>query len=75
MTGERPFKHIESAHSVLDKMKKGGRPKRPKKDSFAVKNGLDDRLWNLITRCWAQDSKDRPDIFQVSEELDKMWPE
>jgi len=75
MTGDRPFKNDESPLSVRGKIGNGLRPKRPKKGSSAVRRGLDDRLWDLITRCWAQDPKDRPDIFEVSEELDKMWPD
>ena len=53
---------------------KGERPQRPL-DPAVTKRGLDDALWDLLERCWAQDPDARPDIFKVKDELDEMWPE
>lgn len=74
MTGDLPFKHIKKSSNIPKALMKGDRPQRPT-DQAVIDRGLDDRLWDLMTRCWAQDPKDRPDILQVSGELDEMWPE
>jgi len=72
MTGEVPFKHIRRATSVPMALTDGQRPERPT-DPAVESRGLDDRLWALLTRCWAQTPEDRPDIFAVNDELDSMW--
>jgi len=75
MTGEQPFKNVTSSLDIIAKVKKGDRPKRPKRNSVAVKRGLDDELWQLLTQCWAQEPKERPDISKVNEELERIWPD
>jgi len=72
MTGEVPFKHIRRATSVPMALTDGQRPERPTDPAVEIR-GLDDRLWALLTRCWAQTPEDRPDIFAVNDELDSMW--
>ncbi|KLO10995.1 hypothetical protein SCHPADRAFT_491395 [Schizopora paradoxa] len=47
-------------------------PARPT-DPSVVARGLDDRLWALLTKCWAFEPSERPSIFEVSEELERMW--
>ena len=49
-------------------MQQGERPPRPT-DPEVIARGLDDKLWNLITRCWHQDPMRRPTINQVLAEL------
>ncbi len=71
MTGEVPFKHIRRATSVPMALTDGQRPERPS-DPAVESRGLDDRLWALLARCWAQTPEDRPDIFAVNDELDSM---
>jgi len=73
MTGDVPFKHIMRAASVPTALTNGHRPERPTDPSVAAR-GLDDRLWSLLTGCWAQKPSDRPDIFEVNDELEAMWP-
>ena len=72
MTGEHPFMEIRRAASVPVAVTNGQLPARPVNPLF-VDRGLDDRLWALLTRCWAHRPSERPNIFEVSEELDRMW--
>jgi len=66
MTGERPFGRTLSDSQVLigmhgpEKM----RPTRP--------HGIDDALWTLMTDCWGQEPKDRPDILTVLSRLEEI---
>ena len=48
----------------------GRRPKRP--SGRLVHHGLDDRLWNLINRCWAQNPQDRPLASDILQELQRI---
>jgi len=73
MTGEHPYKEIRRAASVPSAVAKGQHPTRPS-DPTVVTRGLDDRLWALLTRCWAQTPSDRPSIIEFNEELTNMWP-
>jgi len=68
MTGEHPFSHIRRTPEVLIRMQQGERPRRPVGDVY-VQRGLDDKLWNLLTRCWVSEPEQRPNIHQVLEEL------
>ncbi|KLO10997.1 kinase-like protein [Schizopora paradoxa] len=72
MTGEHPFKEIKRAPSVPVAVSSGQLPVRPS-DSSLVARGLDNRLWALLTKCWAYVPSKRPNIVEVSAELDTMW--
>jgi len=39
------------------------------------KKGLDDAVWELMTRCWSHMPSDRPTMQAVTAELDVIWPE
>ena len=68
MTGEPPFSHIKRTPEVLIKIQQGERPLRPEGQEI-VNRGLDDKLWNLLIRCWDEDLGKRPTIQEVLEEL------
>ncbi|KAL5528090.1 hypothetical protein ACEPAF_7226 [Sanghuangporus sanghuang] len=68
MTGQAPFSHIRRTPEVLIKMQQGERPRRPEGPEI-VERGLDDKLWDLLTRCWAADPEQRPSIQEVINEL------
>lgn len=68
MTGQPPFSHIRRTPEVLIKMQQGERPCRPEGQEI-VERGLDDNLWNLLTRCWAAEPEKRPTIHEVLDEL------
>ena len=70
MTGDVPFAHTRHEFNAMDMIVKGVRPARP--DRRLIHHGLDDRLWNLMSRCWAHDPSQRPTMVQVHEELLKM---
>lgn len=71
MTGEAPFAYAYAPKQIiLDRIVNGERPRRP--DRTLIHHGLDDRLWNLFCRCWAQDAEQRPSMAQVHQELLKM---
>ena len=68
MTGLPPFFVIKRPTEVLIKLQGGFRPERPM-SADVIQRGLDDKLWNLLTRCWVEAPDDRPTIDQVIEEL------
>jgi len=72
MTGERPFVEIRKAPSIPTAVASGQRPMRPL-DPAVVNRGLDDALWALLVRCWAQEPAERPSIVEVGKELGRMW--
>lgn len=68
MTGQPPFSHIKRTPEVLIKMQQGERPRRPESPEI-IERGLDDNLWDLLTRCWVEDPAARPSIHEVIAEL------
>ncbi|OCB91948.1 kinase-like protein [Sanghuangporus baumii] len=68
MTGQPPCSHIKRNPEVLIKMQQGERPLRPT-SAEVIERGLDDKLWNLLTRCWAAEPGERPTIHEVIAEL------
>lgn len=52
--------------AVIPKVMSGARPERP---TDAESIGLSDTLWLVVERCWNQESKERPDIHVVLEDL------
>lgn len=68
ITGQPPFSHIKRTPEVLIKMQIGERPRRPQGEEM-VQRGMDDKLWNLLCRCWVEDPEQRPTIHEVIEEL------
>ncbi|EJD04727.1 kinase-like protein [Fomitiporia mediterranea MF3/22] len=70
MTGTIPFDGIRQPGPIIDLLKKGERPARP--DRKLVHHGLDDRLWDLIRRCWSQGPGNRPTMNEVCRELERM---
>ncbi|CAE6437670.1 unnamed protein product [Rhizoctonia solani] len=48
---------------------KKGRPCRSDYIAFAVSNRVNDRLWDLLERCWAHAPKDRLTAAEVSQIL------
>lgn len=62
-TGEPPFAELESDISVILAVMRGKMPKRPEGD--AIKYGLDDDMWKLITDCWSPAPSDRPSMDAV----------
>lgn len=72
MTGEHPFKEIRRAASVPVAVSNGQHPARPS-DLSLVARGLDDGLWALLNKCWVREPSERLSIFEVNEELGRMW--
>lgn len=70
MTMKEPFHDIRQPHALIEAVKSGQRPSRP--NGRLVHHGLDDRLWNLINRCWAQSPLDRPSASYIVQELQRI---
>lgn len=66
MTEDWPFGRALSDSQVLIGMHgpEKLRPNRPP--------GINDALWGLITECWAQEPKDRPDILTALSRLEEI---
>ncbi|KAL4076003.1 kinase-like domain-containing protein [Scleroderma yunnanense] len=63
MTHQKPWPRIRLPHQVVLKVADGAMPPRPL-DDLAVDRGLDDRLWELLLRCWDEPEK-RPTMAEV----------
>jgi hypothetical protein len=68
LTHQQPYAHIKHTTEAVIRSNRGERPGRPT-DPVIVGRGLDDKLWNVLTRCWEEDPRRRPDIDQLLAEL------
>ncbi|WVQ63410.1 uncharacterized protein L199_001563 [Kwoniella botswanensis] len=64
LTGSVPFGYVDNS-IVRANIRNGVRPDRP--------SGVEDRLWRLLIKCWAQNPKDRPTFEIVVEELSTIY--
>lgn len=62
-TGKPPFQTIKHDSAVIFRVIRGERPERP------TGVDLDDNLWDLVDRCWAQSAEDRPSMDTVIDSL------
>ncbi|KAJ7638623.1 kinase-like domain-containing protein [Roridomyces roridus] len=66
ITHEQPYNNIKHTTEVVIKSAQGVLPPRPVAPHILAR-GLDDNLWSLLRRCWAQEPSDRPRIQEVLE--------
>jgi hypothetical protein len=59
-----PYSHIKHATEVVIRSSRGEIPRRPL-GARVVERGLDDKLWNLLLRCWSQAPQTRPTVEGV----------
>lgn len=73
LTGELPYAHIPRRRSaqLIHELLHGARPQRPQGEVY-VERGLDDAMWKLLERSWAQEPEHRPTMGEVVEELEWM---
>ncbi|KAJ1300530.1 hypothetical protein OPQ81_005340 [Rhizoctonia solani] len=62
-TGNPPFMEMRNDFQVMFAVIRGTLPQRPSSESAPQ---LTDRMWDLMTWCWARDSKARPNATTVS---------
>lgn len=70
LTGDKPFASYPRDFEIITAVKRGQRPDRP--NHTLIHRALDDKLWDIIARCWAQDPEDRPTASQVLRELEDL---
>lgn len=70
MSHQQPWSHVKFAHSVVIKVANGEKPPRPVDDA-TVARGLDDKMWDVLEKCWAE-PENRPSIEDV---LCMLWPD
>jgi serine/threonine protein kinase len=61
LSGKLPYHHLAKDSEVLITLHHGAHPPRPQE--------LAGEHWELITRCWAEDPRTRPDIKDVFESV------
>ena len=66
-TGAAPFSGL-NIPTIIFNIMDGQRPKRPTHPSFT------DCLWKLVQECWKQESRDRPQMDQVVQQLSVFSP-
>ncbi|TDL15591.1 kinase-like protein, partial [Rickenella mellea] len=62
-TGKVPFSEIVREAVVVMTIVQRKIPERPRND--CVQHGLDDAMWEMITRCWNGEPEQRSTIFEV----------
>ncbi|KAG8754206.1 hypothetical protein FRC11_006784 [Ceratobasidium sp. 423] len=65
MTGKQPFPNKRDHAIMMEVTLKKGRPCRSEFTSFAGSKRMEDRLWDLLERCWAHAPEDRPTAAEV----------
>ncbi|KAF5386369.1 hypothetical protein D9757_006625 [Collybiopsis confluens] len=65
LTLKPPFHGHLNDGSVIFKLMSGGRPARPSNVRCS------DDIWDLTTRCWAQNAQDRPSALEIFEILEE----
>jgi hypothetical protein len=68
MTHELPFSYVRNGTEVVIRTQRGEKPRRPE-DPRVKERGLDDELWALLQRCWAE-KDERPSINEIVEFFD-----
>ncbi|KIK53351.1 hypothetical protein GYMLUDRAFT_109581, partial [Collybiopsis luxurians FD-317 M1] len=66
LTQKPPFHDCKNDYSVLVLLMNGGRPTRPQ-DVWCPHV-----IWDLTTRCWAQNAKDRPSANEIFDILQRV---
>ena len=69
LTGERPYKHIQSDIQVINQLIQGYKPIRP------LKPTLNPGVWDLMERCWNTDIAERPSMSLVLSRMEKFYSE
>ncbi|KAH7930254.1 kinase-like protein [Leucogyrophana mollusca] len=71
MTLAQPWATVRSTTQLIIRVSNGERPERPKGPvgEAAHSRGLDDHLWGLMQRCWAQNPSERPRIGDILSDL------
>lgn len=62
LTGSPPF-HDTQEEDLVVLVRNGIPPERPQTE--ISRRWLSDEVWDLLTRCWSQDSMSRPDMSFV----------
>lgn len=72
-SGNIPFHEVNSDYPVIIKVIQGQRPPRPSHcepwKSTCASIGLDDKLWDIVQRCWRMDPDERPEMDDVLKSL------
>jgi len=70
LTGHKPFSNYSRDMNIVTAVKNGQRPPHP--SGSLVHPALDDGVWAIIIRCWAQNPDDRPTASQIVRELEDL---
>ena len=70
MTGKPPFHYYPIDATVIMGVVRGERPERPKEEE--CEDTITDELWELFTKCWANDPAERTVQREVVKTLTQM---
>jgi len=59
LTTEVPFSNLPFTSAIIIRVGGGDFPNRPT-DLDVVRRGLDDHMWEFMTKCWDMDPRKRP---------------
>ena len=68
LSGQRPFASLKD-HAVMRRVLRGERPGRPEGAIGAL---FMDELWEVLSRCWASQAQNRPNIGDILECLKQV---
>lgn len=73
LTHEAPWYYLrdKSTFAFTSKVVRGQRPERPTLPIISVR-GLDDAVWDLLQKCWAENPLERPDMHSIVESLQAL---
>ncbi|KAF9445045.1 kinase-like protein, partial [Macrolepiota fuliginosa MF-IS2] len=64
-----PFHDCQVESQVIRRLLAGDLPTRPQGDPITDMDKIDDEIWDLMNRCWAQQPDDRPSCLQILHQL------
>jgi serine/threonine protein kinase len=70
LTGRLPYHNRHRDFSVISDILQGVKPGGPDA-SLSYAPGPQDKIWSLLSRCWAGPAEWRPRMIEVEAELDK----
>lgn len=74
-TSKIPWAGVGDGQVVIEVLVNDNRPPKPAK--LAMRRGLDDQMWDLMTACWSKQLEKRPNMVFIVEELmpEYKWEE
>lgn len=71
MTGKLPYADKSNLAMICEVIVKKNLPPRPDFSHYLASQVTQDKLWNLLVRCWAYAPMDRITVMETKEEVSR----